>query len=316
MSESCERNGERVQLNNAANNASYRLAWPVTIREAWVQASSFLAENGVDDAGHHAELLLRHVLGMERTAYLVALTEQLPEDAVAVFEEAISRRSTGEPTQYILGEAYFYGLSFEVTPDVLIPRPETELLVEAVLAEADRLWSLEAQLRVVDIGTGSGAIACTLAHERPHWRVSAGDISPAALAVAKSNAERLGVAERMVWHQGDLLNPFAGCEMDILVSNPPYIPADDIAGLMREVRDYEPHTALDGGADGLDPYRRLVGMLTTLGKAPRLIGFEVGQGQARDVAALLAHAGYNEKLIIVPDLAGIERHVIGIRTME
>ncbi|MCY9759500.1 peptide chain release factor N(5)-glutamine methyltransferase [Paenibacillus alvei] len=316
MSESCERNGERVQLNNAANNASYRLAWPATIREAWVQASSFLAENGVDDAGHHAELLLRHVLGMERTAYLVALTEQLPEDAVSVFEEAISRRSTGEPTQYIMGEAYFYGLSFEVTSDVLIPRPETELLVEAVLAEADRLWPLEAQLRVVDIGTGSGAIACALAHERPHWRVSAGDISPAALAVAKSNAERLGVAERMLWHQGDLLNPFAGCEMDILVSNPPYIPADDIAGLMREVRDYEPHTALDGGADGLDPYRRLVGMLTTLSKAPRLIGFEVGQGQARDVAALLAHAGYNEKLIIVPDLAGIERHVIGIRTME
>lgn len=316
MSESCERNGERVQLNKAADNASYRLAWPATIREAWVQASSFLAENGVDDAAHHAELLLRHVLGMERATYLVALTEQLPEDAVAAFEEAVSRRSTGEPTQYIMGDAYFYGLSFEVTSDVLIPRPETELLVEAVLAEADRLWSQDAQLRVVDIGTGSGAIACTLAHERPHWSVSAGDISPAALAVAKRNAERLGVAERMLWHQGDLLAPFTGCEMDILVSNPPYIPADDIAGLMREVRDYEPRTALDGGADGLDPYRRLVGMLPKLRKAPRLIGFEVGQGQARDVAALLAHAGYDEKLLIVPDLAGIERHVIGIRTME
>jgi len=312
MSEPCGRNEERSQLN-AADRAPYRLAWPATIREAWVQASSFLAENGVDDAAHHAELLLRHVLGMERVAYLVALTELMPEDAIHAFESAVTRRSTGEPTQYIIGDAYFYGLPFEVTSDVLIPRPETELLVEAILTEADRIWSQDEPLHVVDIGTGSGAIACTLAHERPHWHITAGDISPGALAVAKRNAGRLGVAERMSWKQGDLLAPFAGSELDILVSNPPYIPAGDIADLMREVRDYEPRTALDGGVDGLDPYRRLVTMLSELGKAPRMIGFEVGQGQAQDVAAMLAQAGYDEKLIIVPDLAGIERHVIGVR---
>ena len=291
----------------------FHLVVPATIREAWVQASSFLVASGVDDAAHHAELLLRHELEMERAAYLVALPDALPEAVIGRFEEAISRRAAGEPTQYIIGWQHFYGLPFEVTPDVLIPRPETELLVEAVIAEAARLWPEEAPLEVADVGTGSGAIACTLAHLRPAWRVTAGDISPAALRVAERNAERLGVASRLSWLQGDLLAPFAGRGLDILVSNPPYIPAGDLAGLMREVRDYEPRTALDGGADGLDPYRRLVAMLPLLGAAPRLIGFEVGQGQAHDVAALLKSAGYGSKLVIVPDLAGIERHVIGVR---
>ncbi|UHA75646.1 peptide chain release factor N(5)-glutamine methyltransferase [Paenibacillus sp. 481] len=304
-------------LNGAGPQGHDRfcLALPLTIREAWVQASSFLSANGVDDAAHHAELLLRHVLRMERTEYLVRLMDEFPEanEAGALYEEAIARRALGEPTQYIIGEQYFYGLPFAVTSDVLIPRPETELLVEALLEEAGCLWQDDATLAVADIGTGSGAIACTLAHERPAWRVTAADISPAALVVARRNAKSLGVAERMLWQQGDLLEPFAGKRLDILVSNPPYIPAEDIAGLMREVRDHEPRSALDGGPDGLDPYRRLVAMLSLLAEQPRLIGFEVGQGQARDVAAMLEAAGYNARLRIVEDLAGIERHVIGVR---
>lgn len=314
MSKPSGQKREHAQPRHVEDRAPYRLAWPVTIREAWVQASSFLAANGVDDASLHAEILLRHVLNIERAAYLVALTEPMEEDAVTFYEETVTRRAMGEPTQYIVGSTYFYGLPFKVTADVLIPRPETELLVEAVLAEAERLWSIDERLQVADIGTGSGAIACTLAHERPQWCISAGDISPGALAVAQHNAERLGVTNRMSWQQGDLLAPFVGRELDILVSNPPYIPANDIAGLMREVRDYEPRTALDGGADGLNSYRRLIAMLPQLGRVPRLIGFEVGQGQAGDVTALLKDAGYAEKLLIVPDLAGIERHVIGVKS--
>ncbi|WP_254352272.1 peptide chain release factor N(5)-glutamine methyltransferase [Paenibacillus dendritiformis] len=295
---------------------SFRLAWPLTIREAWVQASSFLAAGGVEDAPHHAELLLRHVLGWERAPYLVRLPDPMPETACRPYEAAIERRAGGEPTQYIIGEQHFYGLPFAVSPDVLIPRPETELLVEAIVAEADRLWPAGTALRAADIGTGSGAIACTLAHLRPSWQVTATDISPAALRMAQSNAEQLGGADRLSWREGDLLAPLAGCGLDVLVSNPPYIPAGDIGGLMREVRDYEPRTALDGGADGLDPYRRIVAMLPLLNCPPRLIGFEVGQGQACDVAALLEAAGYGERLVIVPDLAGIERHVIGVHAMR
>ncbi|MEC0105122.1 N5-glutamine methyltransferase family protein, partial [Paenibacillus thiaminolyticus] len=133
---------------------SFRLAWPLTIREAWVQASSFLAAGGVEDAPHHAELLLRHVLGWERAAYLVRLPDPMPEAACRPYEAAMERRAGGEPTQYIIGEQHFYGLPFAVSPDVLIPRPETELLVEAIMAEADRLWPAGTALRAADIGTG------------------------------------------------------------------------------------------------------------------------------------------------------------------
>lgn len=165
-------------------------------------------------------------------------------------------------------------------------------------------------LAAVDIGAGSGAISVTLAAEAPAWRVCAGDISPAALAVAERNALRNGTA--VDFRLGDLLEPFAGMETDILVSNPPYIPGEDIAGLQREVRDHEPRTALDGGADGLDPYRRMMEQLTLLPAPPRLIGFELGFGQAEQVAALLAAAGHWTEIITINDLAGIPRHVLGI----
>jgi release factor glutamine methyltransferase len=232
--------------------------------------------------------------------------------------------------QYIIGEQEFYGRPFEVTPDVLIPRPETELLVEAILQYGAELWpdgtvapseaALDGAgdawaraarpLTAVDIGAGSGAISVTLAAEAPAWRVCAGDISPAALAVAERNALRNGTA--VDFRLGDLLEPFAGMETDILVSNPPYIPGEDIAGLQREVRDHEPRTALDGGADGLDPYRRMMEQLALFPAPPRLIGFELGFGQAEQVAALLEAAGHWNEIITINDLAGIPRHVLGI----
>ncbi|KTD83906.1 peptide chain release factor N(5)-glutamine methyltransferase [Paenibacillus etheri] len=328
--------------NNALNDGVFVMSEVKSIREAFAEASSFLSQSGCNEPQRSAQLLLEHVLGLSGAAYYMALADSFPAAVKEAWEAGVTRRSMGEPVQYIIGEQEFYGRPFEVTPDVLIPRPETELLVEAILRYGAELWpdgtvapseaaqeedaaSLAAgqehacgaenvrvarPLTAVDIGAGSGAISVTLAAEAPAWRVYAGDISPAALAVAERNALRNGTA--VDFRLGDLLEPFAGMETDILVSNPPYIPGEDIAGLQREVRDHEPRTALDGGADGLDPYRRMIEQLTLLPAPPRLIGFELGMGQAEQVAALLEAAGHWEEIITVNDLAGIPRHVLGI----
>jgi release factor glutamine methyltransferase len=336
--------------NNALNGGIFVMSEVQSIREAFVEASSFLSRSGCNEPQRSAQLLLEYVLGLSGAAYYMALADPFPVADKEVWESGVTRRSAGEPVQYIIGEQEFYGRPFEVTPDVLIPRPETELLVEAILRYGAELWpegivapseaaredgaaSLVAAhdhaggnaartesgvgngraarpLTAVDIGAGSGAISVTLAAEAPAWRVCAGDISPAALAVAERNALRNGTA--VDFRLGDLLEPFAGMETDILVSNPPYIPGEDIAGLQREVRDHEPRTALDGGADGLDPYRRMMEQLQLFPSPPRLIGFELGCGQAEQVAALLESAGHWKEIITVNDLAGIPRHVLGI----
>ncbi|MDR0266691.1 peptide chain release factor N(5)-glutamine methyltransferase [Paenibacillus sp.] len=297
-----------------------------TIREAFVEASSFLTTCGVTEPQRSAQLLLEHVLQMEGAAYYMALPEPFPEERRAPWERVVTRRGAGEPLQYITGEQEFYGIPFEVTPAVLIPRPETELLVEAVLMQAKRLWpaggapsggasddGVQRPLECADIGTGSGAIAVTLALHAPRWHVCASDISADALQVAARNAAANGA--EVAFLEGNLLEPFAGGWLDILVSNPPYIPAADIPGLQQEVRDHEPRTALDGGTDGLAPYRIMMEQLPLLQAPPRLIGFELGQGQAQDVAELLRGAGHWDEIIIVPDLAGIERHVLGVSSV-
>lgn len=279
-------------------------------REAFVKASSFLEECGVLEPQNNAKLLLSHVLGLEGAAYYMALPELFPAEKMTAFIDAVNRKGDGEPAQYIIGQQEFYGLPFRVTPAVLIPRPETELLVEAIMKHGDELWPGGAP-RAMDIGTGSGAIAVTLKTLRPGWDVAASDISPDALEVAALNAAANGAA--VTFREGDLLAPFAGERFDILVSNPPYIPADDIAGLQPEVRDHEPRTALDGGPDGLAPYRIMMAQLSMLAAPPALVGFELGQGQAQDVAELLREAGHWNQIEIVSDLAGIERHVIGVQ---
>lgn len=326
---------------------SYVMPDVQSIREAFAEASSFLAGAGLGEPQRSSQLLLEHVLGLSGAAYYMALADPFPAALKDEWEALITRRAAGEPVQYIIGEQEFYGRPFEVTPDVLIPRPETELLVEAILKYGAELWpdglvavresGAEASeavqesnaeageavrgsgigsaravrpLTAVDIGAGSGAISVTLAAEAPAWRVCAGDISPGALAVAARNAQRLGAA--VDFRLGDLLEPFAGMETDILVSNPPYIPGGDIAGLQPEVRDHEPRTALDGGGDGLDPYRRMMEQLPLLPAPPRLVGFELGQGQAARVAELLRAAGHWSEIVTIEDLAGIPRHVLGI----
>jgi release factor glutamine methyltransferase len=328
--------------------ARFEPAGGMTIGGACLQASSFLEVCGVPEPRENAERLLMHALGLDRAGFLRDWREPMPADRLPAWAAMVRRKAAGEPLQYITGEQWFYGLPFAVTPAVLIPRPETELLVEAVLETADRLWPAArggarpkaaagtaqgghdadapparpsaagdgaACLRVADIGTGSGAIAVALAVQRPHWRLFATDLSPDALAIAKANAHRHGVTDRIAFIRGDLLEPFAeggeaDAALDIVVSNPPYIPSSDLSGLQREVRDYEPRLALDGGADGLDPYRRMAARLRTFPIAPRVVAFEVGFGQARAVAGLLSDAGLWPDIRIIRDFAGIERHVI------
>lgn len=289
-----------------------------SVREAFVEASSFLGKLGVAEASSCVELLLQYLLGCSRTELLFRWwQEQFPEELAETWSQLVARKAAGEPVQYITGEQDFYGLPFAVSPAVLIPRPETELLVEALLHEGSRLFPQGAPL-LADVGTGSGAIPVTVAHARPTWRVAASDISAAALEMARLNAQRHGVAARVDWLEGDLLEPFIARRIapDILVSNPPYIPDGDLPALMPEVRLFEPHTALFGGVLGLDLYRRMISQLPQLPRIPTVVGFEVGIRQAEAVAAMLRTAADWDEIRFVPDLQGIDRHVIAIRARE
>lgn len=284
-----------------------------TIREALLRASSFLQERGAKDPRFEAELLIRHCLGWDRTRFLISLADPIAPEAVEQLAQMCQRRARHEPLQYMFGTQEFYGRPFVVRPGVLIPRPETEILVEQVLVRSENMWQAGEPLSVADIGTGSGAICVTLACERPEWNVTTVDISPDATAIARENAERLGARVRFL--QGDLLQPLIEAQerVDILVSNPPYIPTSDVDELDYEVRDYEPRMALDGGVDGLDCYRRLCEALSAVLKPKALVAFEVGIHQASDVAALMKATGVIGEVHIIQDLAGIERVVIGLR---
>jgi release factor glutamine methyltransferase len=264
------------------------------------------------------ETLLLHALRKNapetNLAWLIAHDgEPLAADAAVTFCDLIERRLAGEPMQHITGEAEFYGLAFHVNRDVLIPRPETEHLVEKAMALAQRLrltWAPHP--RIVDVGAGSGAIAVALAHALPFAQITATDISPAALAVAKANAARHGFAERIRFFEGDLLEPVAGEHFDIVVSNPPYVPESDRATLDVEVRDYEPAQALFAGEDGLQIFRRLVpaafGALVPGG----FLALEIGYGQQEGIHALLAGAGFSG-IEFTEDLQKIPRVVVARR---
>lgn len=290
----------------------------ITTREAYMRASSFLGERGVSEPAASAEMLLQHALGVTRTRLLALWSDPVEHAAFETLWTLLQRRAAGEPVQYITGEAFFYGRRFAVGRGVLIPRPETELLVERALTYGDALWGKAGTPRVVDAGTGSGAISVTLAAERPSWRVAASDVSAEALLRARENAFFHGVAERMDFLEGDWLKPalaaYGAGGIDAVISNPPYIRTPDMAGLQVEVRDFEPQLALDGGDDGLDPYRDILGQLAAAGARPRLIGLECGLGQARELSGLLRSAGQWDEFTIVEDYAGIERHVFGVRT--
>jgi release factor glutamine methyltransferase len=216
------------------------------------------------------------------------------------YYELLERRYRGEPIQYITGEAEFYGLPFRVTPDVLIPRPETEHLVEKVVELAAGFQSP----RIVDIGTGSGAIAVILAHKLPSTQITAIDLSVTALAIAQENARGNGVDFRFL--QGDLLAPVANEKFDIVVSNPPYVPETDRPTLSVEVRDYEPSLALFAGPDGLVIYRRLIPQAFAALVPGGYIALEIGYNQSEAIHQLLASSRFHN-IEFLPDLQGIPR---------
>jgi release factor glutamine methyltransferase len=278
---------------------------PPTIVEALVHAAQRLASAGVEDAALEARLLLRHALGAGTADLYLRSGERLAEAALAAYDALLLRRAGREPLAYILGTAEFYGLELRVTPDVLIPRPETELIVDAALG-----WLRGAKREdavAADIGTGSGCLAIALAANAPSVRrLYAIDISPAALRLAEENAERHAVASRITFLHGDLLAPLPE-PVDLLVANLPYIPAPDIDSLMPEVRDHEPRVALTGGPDGFDLIRRLLNSATSRLKPDAALFLELGIGQG-DAAQALAHARFpHARTHLLPDLAGIPR---------
>jgi len=255
-----------------------------------------------------AETLMLHLIGKNRAWLLAHLEDEFGGCKSIGYSQQIERRLAGEPIQYITGECEFYGLSFSVNRDVLIPRQETEHVVEKVL----ELASLLVGPRLVDVGTGSGAIAIALAHESPGAKVTATDVSDAALRVARRNAERTGVAERIRFLEGDLLKPVAAEQFEFVVSNPPYVATDDRASLALEVRDHEPDVALFAGSNGLDIYRRLVPAAYRVLVAGGFAVFEIGYGQAEAVAELFSAAGFVD-IEFAKDLQGIDRVITARR---
>lgn len=256
-----------------------------------------------------ADLLLGLTLGWDRVRILSHTEDSVPEEAWHRMQDLVCRRAKGEPLQYLTGEKEFYGLVFQVTPDVLIPRPETEILVEKAL-ELIRSTSLP-RTRFADIGAGSGCIAISVAHDIPSAIGWAVDSSAAALRVARRNARRHGVNERILLVHADLLGCFPPkpC-LDFILCNPPYVAFEDCDSLPSEVRDHEPHEALFGGRSGLDIYRRLIPEVSSRLLSGGYLLLELGAGQAMRVGQLVEAEGLSLEML-VNDLQGIPRCLVG-----
>ena len=274
-----------------------------------IWATALLESSGVESPRLDAECLLASLLGRDRLHLYAAAEERMPPPVCEVYRTLLGRRRAREPLAYLTGTKEFWSLSFGVTPDVLIPRPETETLVETALA---RLNELQAPV-IADIGTGSGAIAVALATALPHSRLYATEISSRALDVARANAARHGVLERITFLHGDLLEPLlcpgVGLQCDLMVSNPPYVATEELAGLPPEVR-YEPLEALDGGPDGLGVHRRLISGASTLLKPGGWLALEMTPGQGVALSRLLREQGAFGDIEVTPDLSGRERVIV------
>jgi release factor glutamine methyltransferase len=283
-------------------------------------AAEHLAARGVADARLDAELLLAHVLGLRRLDLYLQFERPVGPDDVAAYREAVRRRARREPLQYITGEAAFREIVVRVDPRVLIPRPETEVLVGEVLGAVGvgvsgtgtRVGSGGGDTRLLglDIGTGSGAIALSLLTEGAFARVVATDVSPGALEVAAGNAASLGLEARLELRRGSVWEPIGeGERFHVIVANPPYVMESERAALMPEVRDHEPEGALFGGADGLTVIREIVSGAPSRLHAGGVLALEVGPTQARAVAKLMADAGLVRPRVVA-DLAGRDRVVL------
>ena len=286
--------------------------WTIGRILKWTE--QYFGQKGIESPRLDAEVLLSHVLGKQRIYLYVHFDEPLQAEELALYRAMIRQRVEHMPVAYILGEKEFMGLTFKVTPDTLVPRPDTEILVQAAVDELKaQTEGNKEPARLVDIGTGSGAVCLSVLSLLDGVTADTVDISPAARAVAEENAAALGLEARVRFHTGDLLAPVAGQRFTAILSNPPYIPVADIAELAPEVRCKEPMTALAGGADGLDFYRRLCmeapAMLTENG----FMAFEVGIHQAEAVAALAEDNPLIGRTEIRKDYAGIDRVVLAWR---
>jgi len=274
----------------------------VTAALAYREAVARLTAAGLPDAARDARLLMAHALEISADRVMLALHDPMPEAAAMRLEEAVTARLARQPVSQITGQRQFWGRSFRVTRDVLDPRPETETLVAEALAAPFS--------RILDLGTGSGAILLTLLAERSGATGIATDLSDAALEVARGNAVALGLTDRASFLQGDWFAPISG-RFDLIVSNPPYIAADEMAGLSPEVREWEPHLALTPGGDGLDAYRAIAaGARDHLLPQGRLL-VEIGPTQGAAVAALFSAAGLAQARILT-DLDNRHRVVSAI----
>ena len=277
-----------------------------TIAETLKAASLQLKHAEVPNDVLDAQTLLAYTINQDRTYLIIHFNDQLSEEIIPVYQSLINRRATGEPLQYITGRQEFFGLEFEVTSAVLIPRPETELIVEETLLLAKNIT----QPLIIDAGTGSGCIAIALARELENAKIIATDISAEALEVASRNAIKHGVENRINFINCDLLSGIPkNTKANFIVSNPPYIAPEEIATLQREVRDWEPHTALTDFADGLNFYRRLLVEAVEFLQPEGYLIFEMGYEQAATIKALIDCNIWSEP-ISLQDLQGIPRTMI------
>lgn len=273
-----------------------------TLRDALTAARSRIEALGSDEAALEAELLMMHALGVDRARLYQRLSEPLEERVEAAFSALLMRRLAREPVAYITGHREFFGLELEVSPVVLIPRPETETLVQAVLDFSRRRAG---GLTIADIGTGSGAIAVALAHELPEARIVATDTSREALEVCGRNAGRHGVAGQIDFRLGDLLEPVE--VVDVVAANLPYVTTAQWQELPPEIRDYEPHSALDGGEDGLDLLRRLITSAPKHLSDGGALFCEIGDWQGDAVHRIAGASFRNARIEVLPDLAARDR---------
>lgn len=278
----------------------------MTLRESFSNAAAMLATNPYlrEQARRDAELLLLNILQIDRATLLAHPNRHLTPKQVAAYQAAIDRRINNEPIQYITGQQEFFGLSLKVTPSTLIPRPETEHLVEAVLHQLPQ----DRPVKILDIGTGTGAIALALAAHLPQARITAIDLSAEALEVARENARTHNLTLRLRFLQSDLLNSLPLNEQtatfDVVVSNPPYVPEDERMELHPQVRDYEPAQALFAGPGGLDIYERLIPQANAALKSDGLLALEIGHGQSEAIVSLLT--GWKD-VSLIADLQRIPR---------
>ncbi len=268
-----------------------------------------LQRNHVPHAKHDTTLLLEHILNVDRVYLLIHSDEVIEEQVYQRYSDMIKLRSMGKPLQYIMGNVEFMGLTFFVNEHVLIPRQDTEVLVE----EAIKCIQQDHITHILEIGTGSGCIPISICHQCPNVKVTTVDISEEAIGVAKENARRHGVEGRIEFINSDVLqNVDKTRRYELIISNPPYIKKKDIQGLMREVKEHEPIGALDGGIDGLEFYRRISRDVVDIASDKSYIFYEVGYNQSIEVKEILENRGYTH-VNIIKDLAGINRVVTGVR---